>query len=465
MVNEQLQEEVSNMHSSLIEQRESSFFHGFGGIMQGGELNVMASSEMMTDQVIPGKCITDYQTIPSMPMVANKILTGTMLMTDPNSMTQMAMFERKSLIPESMMQIGPMYGDMKAMQGRGYVNHQIYPLRSMVTESMMPTMMAAPKHVPPTISASVNTNMMTGITMISGKPLSGRVMVGDARAVTSRNMTSEKISSTKAVPCVGTSFSKNINVDSKSVIKGSSSGKTVSKPPTNLPEKQQLSKLSQIDKMTAARIHNGEKNNSNKQFNENKSLITQRNVPKSPTNQKVINCVGINDKLSPLKSLSFPKIKKTVTEKPSNKKQVDMSADKSLSGKDHRSECDSPCIRSNISCRSPNLFRSNSLDRKLFKKSISMDRPITPRAILGDKNTLQETMEISVDNTAKCAPKGNNVVHWFRRGLRLHDNPALKEALKNCATFRCIYILDPWFAGSSNVGVNKWRLAYKYSSN
>lgn len=23
--------------------------------------------------------------------------------------------------------------------------------------------------------------------------------------------------------------------------------------------------------------------------------------------------------------------------------------------------------------------------------------------------------------------------------------------------FRCIFILDPWFAGSSNVGTNKWR--------
>lgn len=50
-----------------------------------------------------------------------------------------------------------------------------------------------------------------------------------------------------------------------------------------------------------------------------------------------------------------------------------------------------------------------------------------------------------------------HLVHWFRKGLRLHDNPALRAGLKNAVTFRCIFILDPWFAGSSNVGINKWR--------
>ncbi|BES96008.1 cryptochrome [Nesidiocoris tenuis] len=50
-----------------------------------------------------------------------------------------------------------------------------------------------------------------------------------------------------------------------------------------------------------------------------------------------------------------------------------------------------------------------------------------------------------------------HLVHWFRKGLRLHDNPSLKRGLKNATTFRCIFILDPWFAGSSNVGINKWR--------
>lgn len=50
-----------------------------------------------------------------------------------------------------------------------------------------------------------------------------------------------------------------------------------------------------------------------------------------------------------------------------------------------------------------------------------------------------------------------HMVHWFRKGLRLHDNPSLREGLRGAKTFRCVFILDPWFAGSSNVGINKWR--------
>uniref|UniRef100_A0A7N6FHA9 Photolyase/cryptochrome alpha/beta domain-containing protein n=1 Tax=Anabas testudineus TaxID=64144 RepID=A0A7N6FHA9_ANATE len=50
-----------------------------------------------------------------------------------------------------------------------------------------------------------------------------------------------------------------------------------------------------------------------------------------------------------------------------------------------------------------------------------------------------------------------NSVHWFRKGLRLHDNPALQEALNGAHTVRCVYVLDPWFAGAANVGINRWR--------
>lgn len=67
-------------------------------------------------------------------------------------------------------------------------------------------------------------------------------------------------------------------------------------------------------------------------------------------------------------------------------------------------------------------------------------------------------------NTARAAPApplrspaGKHLVHWFRKGLRLHDNPAFREGLKTAVTFRCIFIIDPWFASSSNVGINKWR--------
>ncbi|RXN11017.1 cryptochrome-1-like isoform X2 [Labeo rohita] len=50
-----------------------------------------------------------------------------------------------------------------------------------------------------------------------------------------------------------------------------------------------------------------------------------------------------------------------------------------------------------------------------------------------------------------------NTIHWFRKGLRLHDNPSLRDSIIGADTLRCVYILDPWFAGSSNVGINRWR--------
>ena len=53
------------------------------------------------------------------------------------------------------------------------------------------------------------------------------------------------------------------------------------------------------------------------------------------------------------------------------------------------------------------------------------------------------------------------VVHWFRKGLRLHDNPALLAALDRAAKdgllVRPVYILDPWFVKNARVGVNRFR--------
>ncbi|CAL1546813.1 unnamed protein product [Lymnaea stagnalis] len=54
-------------------------------------------------------------------------------------------------------------------------------------------------------------------------------------------------------------------------------------------------------------------------------------------------------------------------------------------------------------------------------------------------------------------PPKKHSLFWFRKGLRLHDNPALIAAVEGAATYRCVYILDPWFAGASQVGINKWR--------
>ncbi len=51
----------------------------------------------------------------------------------------------------------------------------------------------------------------------------------------------------------------------------------------------------------------------------------------------------------------------------------------------------------------------------------------------------------------------HRTLHWFRKGLRLHDNPALLAALDGSKEFRPIFILDPHFVKSGLVGANRWR--------
>ena len=48
-----------------------------------------------------------------------------------------------------------------------------------------------------------------------------------------------------------------------------------------------------------------------------------------------------------------------------------------------------------------------------------------------------------------------NSLHWFRKGLRLHDNQPLREAIQNSATFRAVFFLDKSTVVS--VSVNRWR--------
>jgi len=57
-------------------------------------------------------------------------------------------------------------------------------------------------------------------------------------------------------------------------------------------------------------------------------------------------------------------------------------------------------------------------------------------------------------------------VLWFRKGLRLHDNPALHAACRGASHLYPVFVLDPWFLrpnpaapspGSAALGVNRIR--------
>lgn len=57
----------------------------------------------------------------------------------------------------------------------------------------------------------------------------------------------------------------------------------------------------------------------------------------------------------------------------------------------------------------------------------------------------------------------STIIHWFRKGLRCHDNPSLQSAIdlvnKNPGkkTLRPIFILDPGIVKWLKVGPNRWR--------
>ncbi|XP_031630019.1 cryptochrome-2 [Contarinia nasturtii] len=62
--------------------------------------------------------------------------------------------------------------------------------------------------------------------------------------------------------------------------------------------------------------------------------------------------------------------------------------------------------------------------------------------------------------------KRKSVIHWFRKGLRIHDNPALIAAIdavqKNKDyVLRPIYILDPEWTQFWRMSANKWRFLHQ----
>ena len=51
---------------------------------------------------------------------------------------------------------------------------------------------------------------------------------------------------------------------------------------------------------------------------------------------------------------------------------------------------------------------------------------------------------------------GVSSIHWFRKDLRLHDNPSLIASIKNCSSFFPVYILDMEACRRSRISANRW---------
>jgi len=83
---------------------------------------------------------------------------------------------------------------------------------------------------------------------------------------------------------------------------------------------------------------------------------------------------------------------------------------------------------------------------------------ITAEAGLSNASLKPENAAIFDSSDDECQQGPGTALHWFRRGLRFHDNPALCESIKLSHDFRCIYIIDPSTINtSSRVETNKWR--------
>ncbi|XP_074647612.1 cryptochrome-1-like [Tubulanus polymorphus] len=52
-------------------------------------------------------------------------------------------------------------------------------------------------------------------------------------------------------------------------------------------------------------------------------------------------------------------------------------------------------------------------------------------------------------------------IHWFRHGLRLHDNPSLLSSLKDCSECYLIFIFDGFVAGTGTSGFNRFRFLHE----
>jgi len=60
-------------------------------------------------------------------------------------------------------------------------------------------------------------------------------------------------------------------------------------------------------------------------------------------------------------------------------------------------------------------------------------------------------------SAAASAGSSTRSIIWFRKALRIHDNPALAAGIANAKSAQPVFVLDPWFCKPSRVGPNRMR--------
>ena len=67
--------------------------------------------------------------------------------------------------------------------------------------------------------------------------------------------------------------------------------------------------------------------------------------------------------------------------------------------------------------------------------------------------TVATTVAMTAKTAAMEVPMNRDecvAIHWFRHGLRIHDNPALLEAISKAKTLYPVFIFDGKVAGTWN---------------
>jgi deoxyribodipyrimidine photolyase len=59
-------------------------------------------------------------------------------------------------------------------------------------------------------------------------------------------------------------------------------------------------------------------------------------------------------------------------------------------------------------------------------------------------------------SASAAASSASAAIHWFRKGLRLHDNPALLDACRSASSVFPVFVIDPWFADPAKVGAVRY---------
>lgn len=66
------------------------------------------------------------------------------------------------------------------------------------------------------------------------------------------------------------------------------------------------------------------------------------------------------------------------------------------------------------------------------------------------------TARMSSASASSPSSSSSVAIHWFRKGLRLHDNPALVEACNGKNKVYPVFVIDPFYAKPDVVGYNRY---------